>query len=222
MKALLATTFSLVTGISLAAPPCDFKGLSVGDTKTPQKIMEALGVTNYKVNPTEKDIWKNLEDIAKYGSGYVAEKADYELGPACFTTSNSNHCRIPYGYSKETVGIGNNNDAVSVLVSFRNGKITEIDVGFDATMWDEYVPLFSQKYGSNWIVERDPFMVVTNRATNNELKVERIIMTNKSQGLNVVTKDRCQISATNYDIIFTHYMPVYQGMLTIELVSKNL
>jgi len=65
-------------------------------------------------------------------------------------------------------------------------------------------------------------MVVTNRATNNELKVERIIMTNKSQGLNVVTKDRCQISATNYDIIFTHYMPVYQGMLTIELVSKNL
>ena len=222
MKGLFACIFLLVASISLAAPPCDFKGLSVGDIRTPQEIMKTLGVTNYKINPKTKNVWEDLEDVAKYGSIYMEEKSEFDTGPACFTGSDSNHCFIPYGYNKETVGIGNNNDAVAVYVAFQKGKITGIEVGFDSTRWDDYVPLFNQKFGSHWTVDRNPDMVVVNRANNHELKVERVILTAKAQGINVATKDRCQVQATNYDIIFTHYRPMYQGMLTIELVSKNL
>jgi len=222
MKVPFVALLATLAGVSAAAPPCDFKGLSVGDIKTPQEIMRTLGVMDYKLNPKEKDIWKNIDDIEKFGSGYVAEKADYELGPACFNNGDSQFCRIPNGYSKNTVGIGNNNDPVSVFVSFRKGKVTEIDVGFDSTMWDAYVPLFKQKYGRNWGVERDPDMVILNRADQSKIKVERVILTGKTEGINPLTNDHCTIQATNYDIIFTHYMPVYQGMLSIVLVSKNL
>jgi hypothetical protein len=222
MKTLLAISLTMVAGTSLAAPPCDFKGLSVGDIKTPQEIMATLGVKNYKMNPEVKSIWDKPEDVRKYGMTYLVEKNDFDLGPACFTSSDSDHCRVPYGYNKETVGIGNDNEMVSVFVSFRKGKITEIDVGFDPVIWNDLLPLFNQKYGSNWNVERDPNMVVTNLADKSQLKVERIILTSKSSGFNPVTKDRCQIQITNQDIIFTHYMPPYQGVLMIKLVSKNL
>jgi hypothetical protein len=38
---------------SRAEPPCDFKGIAVGNRMAPAEIMAALGVTKYKANPPQ-------------------------------------------------------------------------------------------------------------------------------------------------------------------------
>jgi hypothetical protein len=125
--------------------PCDFKGISVGNRMTPSEIMSALGVTKYKTNPERTSFEDRMAAAQKYGIIPAGELEDWNIGPYCTET----YCQVPYG-----VTVGNNNTAVSVHVSFREGLVTEIDVSFDATFWDEILPILDQKYGADWNVDR--------------------------------------------------------------------
>ncbi len=177
-------------------------------------IMEALGIKEYKVNPKQPRLEESLENLKKYGLTGSAERSDWAIGPYC----DGNSCRIPYG-----VGVGNDNTPVSVFVSFRQDRITEINVSFSEVYWEEILPILEKKYGSNWSVERDQDMLITDLETKKSTKVERIALTSKKGGTNPKTNDSCQIWATNFDKIFEHHDPIgpYHSLLVIKLVSKN-
>ncbi len=210
-----------VVGAS-AAPPCDFKGLSVGDTKTPAEIMNTLGVKTYKLNPPDesKTLWSEPNELEQHGMSYLLEKHELSRGPECSTTASINYCRVPFGYG---VGIGNSNEPVSVFVSFKNKLVTEIDVSFDNTLWDEYLPMFHKKYGTRWAVDRNPnFQVLMDRKTQEKIPIELIALTNKFLGENPANKKQCEITLTNVNSIFARYSPPIQGSLVIKLISTNL
>ena len=204
------------------APPCDFKGLAVGDTKSPTEIMAIFGVKAFKLNPPDQSntIWDDTAVIEKFGSTYALEVLHSKIGPFCQSSDSIPHCRIPFGSG---VGIGNHDDPVSVFVSFRKGIVTEIDVNFDAENWDDYLPIFQKKYGYAWRVERDPnFAITLNLKTKDRMPFERISMNSKALGQNRKTGDQCMISITNADIFMRHLAPLYQGVLVIKLVSNNI
>jgi hypothetical protein len=213
LVALLVSAFVFANS-SHAETPCDFKGVFVGDKMTPAGVMAALGVTKYKMNP-KRPSWEEQEpNIHKYGVVAAGELADWDIGPYCDDRS----CVIPYG-----VFVGNDNIAVNVFVSFRQGQITEIDVSFGEAYWDEIVPILEKKYGRNWKVERDRDMVVTDLETNRHTTMERIRLTHRTGGTNLKTHDNCQIWTTNLDIIFEHHDahgPLH-SVFVIKLVSKN-
>jgi len=215
LVAVLSTTLLLFTTASHADTPCDFKGVSVGDKMSPAQIMSALGVTNYKLNPKLPSFEENLPNIQKYGVLAAGEIRDWNIGPYC----DDRLCTIPWG-----VSVGNSGDIpVSVYVAFHSGQITEIDVSFGQIYWDEILPLLDKKYGRNWKVERDPYMVLTDLETKQSSVVERTTLNHKSGGVNRKTRDTCQIWATNYDVIFYHHDPLgqFHSVFVIKLVSKN-
>lgn len=196
-----------------AEPPCDFKGLSVGDTKTPVEIMAVLGVAKYRMNPPESPFDEKLAAARKYGIIPAGELRDWKIGPHCTQI----FCKVPYG-----IGIGNNNTPVSVYVSFPSGTITEIDVSFSETSWDELRPILDQKYGADWDIERTE-LLVTDVSTKKSTMRDRVLLTRVTNGSNRATGDRCQIWATNIDIIHQHHDPLgpYHSLFVIKLVSKN-
>jgi hypothetical protein len=201
------------TSPSHAETPCDFKGISVGNKMSPAEIMTTLGVTKYKRNPARPSFEETLALAQKYSTIPAAELQDWNIGPYCEETS----CRVPFG-----VAVGNNNTPVNVFVSFHEGLITEIDVSFSETYWNEVLPILDQKYGADWNVERDN-MPGTNFETKKTTVRERISLNHITNGTSRSTKDRCQIWATNLDIVFEHhdaYGP-YHSEFGIKLISKN-
>jgi hypothetical protein len=207
----------LVGALPFASPlhaetPCDFKGISVGNKMTAAEIMTALGVTIYKTNPARASFEKMLSVAEKYGTIAAAELEDCNIGPYCQETS----CRVPYGV---TVGV---NTPVNVFVSFPEGLITEIDVSFSETYWDEMLPILDQKYGAGWKVDRFD-TPITNYETKKTRMMKLISLEHIVNGTNQSTKDRCQISAQNVDIVFEHhdaYGP-YHSVVVIKLISRN-
>lgn len=210
--ALLVGAFCFATP-SRAETPCDFKGISVGNKMTQAEIMSALGVTTYKTNPVRPSFEESFPAVQKLGLIPAAELEDWNIGPYCVES----FCRVPYG-----VAVGNNNMPVNVFVSFRGGLITEIDVSFSETYWDEIRPILDQKYGGDWSIDRVD-MPITNYETKKNTMRERISLNHISNGTNRSTKDRCQLWATNLDIVFEHhdaYGP-YHSLFVIKLISKN-
>jgi hypothetical protein len=208
----------LVGALSFASPSraetrCDFKGISVGNKMAPTEIMAALGVTKYNTNPARPSFDEMLAAAQKYATIPAAELEDWNVGPYCGETS----CRVPYG-----VAVGNNNTPVNVFISFHEGLITEIDVSFSETYWDEMLPILDQKYGAGWKVDHDD-MPITNYETKKTTVRGRILLNHITNGVNRRTNDRCQILATNLDIVFEHhdaYGP-YHSVFVIKLISKN-
>jgi hypothetical protein len=195
---------------SHAETPCDFKGISVGNKIAPAEIMATLGVTKYKTNPARNF---DLALVQKYGLIPAGELEDWNIGPYCDQTA----CRVPYG-----VAVENNNTPVNVFISFREGLITEIDVSFSEIYWDEMLPILDQKYGADWKVDRED-MPITNYETKKTTIRERISLNHITNGVNRRTNDRCQIWATNLDIVFEHrdaHGP-YHSVFAIKLISKN-
>lgn len=140
-KLLVVLPFSAFVFVSPshAETPCDFKGLSVGDKMTPAQAMNALGVAKFKTNPTRPSFEEEMQSIEKYGMIASGELRDWKIGPYC----DNDSCRIPYGIS-----VGNNNIPVSVFFSVRGGLITEIDVSFGESFWDEIVPIIREQIRS--------------------------------------------------------------------------
>lgn len=211
---LLPYLFVFAATCAAAETPCDFKGVSVGDKTAPASLMAALGIKNYKMNPERWPFDKSMELGKKYGLIAAAEIEEWNVGPAC----DSDSCRIPFG-----LGVGNNNSPVGVFVSFPKGRITEIDVEFGETYWDEIRPILDRKYGASWNVEQDPHFVITDLETEKSVTVERIKLTHRPNGTNRRTGDACMIWAMNYDVIFQHHDPLgpYHSVFAIKLVSDN-
>jgi hypothetical protein len=202
----------LLASASHAATPCDFKGISVGNNMTPPEIMSMLGVSKYKMNPTRPSFEEMKPLYDKYGLLPAAEIEDWNIGPYCAET----YCEAPYGI---VVGV---DTPASVHVAFHQGLVTEIDVSYSETYWDDILPVLNQKYGADWDVEHDD-MPITNIESNATSILPRITLNHATNGTNQSTKDRCQIQATNLDIVFEHhdaYGP-YHSIFMIKLISKN-
>jgi hypothetical protein len=121
------------------------------------------------------------------------------------------------------VTVGNDNFPVNAFVSFRGKRITEIEVTFDQTYWDEIRPVLDRKYGASWQVEEAPYFVITDLETKKSVTVERITLAHRYNGTNRRTGDTCTIWATNYDEVFEHHDPLgpYHSVFVIKLVSDN-
>jgi hypothetical protein len=66
-------------------------------------------------------------------------------------------------------------------------------------------------------------MPITDNETKKTTILERVSLDHITNGTNRRTKDRCQIWATNLDIVFQHhdaYGP-YHSVFVIKLISKN-
>ena len=180
---------------------------------TPAQVMAALGISKYKINPKLPPFRQQQPNMDKYGLPAAGELLNWEIGPYCDQKS----CEIPYG-----IGIGNENIPASVFVSFKKGLITEFDVSFSASFWDEILPILNNKYGDFWNVENSK-LGISDYGTQKYTYFDRLDLTHKVGGTNKKTNDRCEIFATNYDQIFTHHDPLgaYHSIFIIRLVSKN-
>ena len=124
----------IVAAATHAATPCDFKGLSIGDTATPQQIMAHFGITKFMKNaddPSPNQIKEQhqaafnaqLKRAQQVSLTNAAEKKDWNEGSACGRT----FCRIKYGDAQ--VGEEPYSIPVGVYAFFNtNGKITAIDI----------------------------------------------------------------------------------------------
>ena len=199
---------------SSADVPCDFKGISVGDKMSPSEVMSVLGVKDWKMNPPVHTYTETVANMEKYGLIPSSEMDDWKTGPYC----NKDTCMIPYG-----VSVGNGDMIpVSVFVAFSNGLITEVSVHYNELEWDTVLPILKNKYGDLWNSDNQD-LVITDMKNKTHDQVNRILLNHKTGGINQKTSDKCQISATNYDIIETHNtaLGMYQSIFTISLVSKN-
>jgi hypothetical protein len=197
----------------LADTPCDFKGLSVGDKLTPAAIMAALGIKQFKMNPQRPSFQQSQPNMEKYGLMGAGEMEDWNIGPYC----DASICAAPYG-----VTVGNDSTPVSIVVGFHDGIVTEIDVSFAHTFWDDLLPIINNKYGDNWKVDNTTDAII-DLPSKKSTQVERTMLTHRNDGTNQKTRDKCQIWANNYDVVFTHHdgLGPYHSQLVIKLVSKN-
>lgn len=212
----------LATAAAHAAPPCDFKGLSVGDKATPQQIMKHFGIEKFadadaELPQEQRDTAFNahLTRAEKVGLTNAAEEEDWKLGPAC----GHSYCRIPYGVS---VGSGAFPIPVGVFVSFdKAGTIEAIDVSYSYLQWDDVMELLNTKYGNNWRTEVTP-QAVTNFETKKSETIDMTEITHRTPGVNPKTGDKCTMHAISIDLIWQHTTPpIYRASLEIKLVSKN-
>lgn len=213
MKRLLALAAMLSSPVLAAETPCDFKGLAVGSKVTQAEVMTTLGVTKYQKNPTRDPFKTSMELIQKYGLLSASEIEAENIGPYCV----NDYCRVPVG-----VYVGSSKTPVNVYVGMSDGIISEIDISFGETYWDELLPVIKQKYGDPWSIEHMD-MTISDKPTKQSLNLDRVIYTHKTDGTNATTNDKCQIWATNYDIIETHHdsYGLYHSILAIKLISKN-
>jgi len=197
--------------VSKAQTPCDFKGLSVGDKMPPSQIMSKLGISKYKTNP-KFDF--PLELTQKHGTVGAMELLESKIGPYC----NDSSCQIPNNFK---VGAGID-ASVFVLFNSNTNQIQAVNVRTNTTYWSDLVEILKRKYGQKWVLEESDF-AITNYHTDLKIPVQRYIMTHKTGGINPKTGDTCQISAVNYDYIFSHPGPLglYQSVFEIKLISSN-
>ena len=205
--------FCCVATPSRAETPCDFKGIAVGSRMAPTEIMAALGVNKYKMSPPQPSFDETWPLMEKYGAIPAMELQEWKIGPYC----DEHSCRIPYG-----VTVGNANIPVKVFFSFHEGMITEIEVSFSHAFWDDMLPIWDEKYGADWNVDLSEIFI-TNLETKKNTTLERISLHHITKGVSRITNDRCQISATNLDIVFQHHDPIgpYHSVFVITLISKN-
>jgi hypothetical protein len=206
-------TAALMASAASAAPPCDFMGVSVGDRITQTQFMEKLGAVNFENDPPSIPFEQLQPMWDKYGIIGTSEIEGDKIGPYC----RPDWCRIPHG-----VSVGNSSIPVKVHASFNNGVITEIDISFSATFWDEIFDVIQQKYGRMWDIAHQD-LAVTDFATKEFEMLPRINAETKMDGLNPTTGDTCHFWATNIDIVFVHHdiLGPLHSSFVIKLNSRN-
>lgn len=221
-KILVSLALLLYCSAANAAPPCDFKGLSVGDKATPKQIMKRFGFDKYKDADEAQKIAHGdvayqayLKRAEKVGLINAADEQDFHLGPAC----GRNYCRIPFGV---TVGIESFPIRVGLFIAFdKGGTIEAIDVSYDSLDWGAVLTLLNTKFGDDWRVEETPD-ITTDLETKKSEQVTVIVLTHKTFGINAKTGDKCSISTTSRDMVYRHSMPPFnRAELEIKLISKN-
>jgi hypothetical protein len=220
---LILIGFSMVAATAVsAAPPCDFKGLSVGDKATPQQIMKHFGVEKFanadaELPKEQREAAFNarIERAKKVGLTNAAEEEQWKQGSAC----GNNFCIIPFGV---TVGNGSFPISVGVFVSFdKSGIIQAIDLSWDRTQWDDVMVLLNNKYGDNWAVE-EMQDVTTDYETKKSQPDTVTLIKHRTFGRNSKTGDNCSINASTRDMVWLHTTPpIYRASMEIRLISKN-
>ena len=203
-----------------AQTPCDFKGVTIGDSMTHDEVMQKLNVKSYKKNPDRNSFPDSLSLMKKYGIIPSGEILDWRIGPSCDTVSVfSNSCRIPFG-----VQIGNNNSIpVSVFVSFSEDKVSSITIKFNQIYWTEVKDMIGLKYGSKHKLEADT-LAISDLETHKVITVQNELITYPAGGTNLKTGDKCRVEAGQFDIVFQHHDPLglYHSYLGLQLISKNM
>ena len=205
------TRFHQLAQIHISWAFLNWRSVSVGSKMSPAEIMSALGISHYETNPPRSFDQALIE---KYGIMAAADIERENIGPFC----DDELCIVPYG-----IGVGTaNHIPVKAAVSFHDGQITEIVVSFGKTYWDEMVPIFDEKYGADWKVERE-YTVVTDFETKKGHVVQGIFLQHLSNGTNRSTKDHCKIWASSVDMVFEHHdaFGPYHSEIVIQLISKN-
>jgi hypothetical protein len=115
----------LLAAMSFALParsqvPCDFKGLSVGDKLTRDQLMQRLGISTFKVDPSRSEI--DWQEVEKYGITGAADRQDDKTGPYC----REDYCRIPFG-----ITVGDDNIPVKVFAALKGRVVYAIEVSFN-------------------------------------------------------------------------------------------
>jgi hypothetical protein len=144
---------------------------------------------------------------------YVVEQVEYDIGPYCKNQgANKFYCRNPY--MLEVFGSGRNHGICTAQVFVENGIVHTIDVMFDSLDGAAFFDAMFDKYGSaGWTKENDPTMLITDLSNKTTLQVNRVTLNKKLHDYTIM--------ATNYDIVFTHPGPIYQGIMEIKLVDRN-
>ena len=204
----------LLVGVAKASDTLpDFRGIRLSSAMTQAQIMHALGADKFKVDP-DTNIWTpdKMGDIEKHGMMYVLEKVEFDIGPFCENDGPKKfYCRNPY---MVVVFGADHNHGICTEVFVENGVGHTIDVMFDSLQDEEFFEAMYDKYGkSGWKEERDPDMVITDLSNKTHQQVERVTLTKKMHDYT--------ITATNYDIVFTHPLPLYQGLMEMRLVDRN-
>lgn len=159
---------------------------------------------------------ERLPYLQKYGMMGAFEVINWDIGPYC----ENNACVIPYGV---TIGDG---IPASVEVSLNNEshKVKSISVTFNSFYWEDFSKILMKKYGSSWSSEHSPLFIHEFHSKEKPLEVEQEILTHNTGGKNPKSKDTCELTATNYDIIYTHGDPLgaFHSIFQINLISDNL
>jgi hypothetical protein len=215
MKQGLFLMLMLLVGVVKAADTLpEFRGIRLGSAMTQTQIMHALGADNFKLDPVI-NIWapERKDEVAKYGIHHTYELLESEIGPYCKNEGAKKfYCNNPYMLL--VFGEGRNHGICGTEISVENGVVHTIDVTFDSLQEEDFVEAMYDKYGnSGWKIEKDPDMVITNIEDKSHMQVVRLTRTKKMHEYTIVI--------INYDIIFTHYLPMYQGIMEIRLIDRN-
>ena len=214
VKSIL-TSILLTTSISVFAnDECSFKGVRIGDKLSPKDLMKKLGIQKYTLNPIFLNVLENKhqELFNKYGPQSIEIEYD-GIGPFC----ERNHCVIP---NKLKVG----NVPINLSILFNEEKeISSISIEFQSHSWDEIKKDLFRKYGNSWTFEKMEMGIAPFDEPKKTMMVTREILEHKSGGLNYSNSFKCEVRATNYDIIFQHgnRLGLYHGVIDIEKMSEG-
>lgn len=211
-QVIVGISLLLAGATCIAAAPCEFNGVSIGDKLTRKQLMAKLGVKHFKLNPGP-DVWLPTKDEeSQYGYLGAKDLARWRTGPFCL----ADVCYIPFGIEIET------KIPASMEITYgENNTIADIQVRFNSKYWEQVAPVLVQKYGLDWDAEKNHNFVISDDITQKSVTVDRTIIANKSGGVNEKTKGRCAISASNYDSIFWHRDPLgaYRSVLSIDMIQ---
>lgn len=217
MKSATICFFFLSLAISLntlAKDQCDFKGVRIGDKLSPDDLMKKLGVQKYTLHPLFLDASekKHQELFNKYGPQSIEVEYD-AIGPFC----EGNHCVIP-----NQLKVGNVPINLSILFN-EEKEISSINIEFQSIRWDEIKKDLFRKYGNNWAFEEMQMGIAPFDEPKKTMMFTREILEHKSGGLNQSNNAKCEVRATNYDIIFQHgnRLGAYHGVIDIEKMSDG-
>jgi hypothetical protein len=212
--------FALFTGAAHAqvADPWQYRGIHLGAKMTPDQIMHALGVDKYSTNPKQDDVMgpKHKDDL-KHGLNWAMEKVEFDTGPRCMiTNAQIFDCSDPEaGLHPSTPG-GDNHGIVSVWVFVKNGVVHTIDLKFDSVRADEFFDVMFRQFGRRgWVQGRgDTHIAIIDLYDKTSIVVDRQILQRESA--------KYGARVTDYDLIFTHYMPMYQGSFEMNILDQHL
>jgi hypothetical protein len=214
MRGLFLMFLLLVGTVKAAGALPEFRGIRLGSTMTQAQIMHALGADNFKVDPVI-DIWtpELSPEVDKHEMTYMVEVKEDEIGPYCKNEGPKKfYCNNPH--MMNVLGIGRDHGIRATEIFVENGTVHTIDVIFDSLEEGQFVEAMYDKYGSvGWMLEKDPFMVITNLDDKSHIQVERLTRTKKSHEYTIMV--------TNYDIVFTHPFTMYHGIMEIKLIDRN-
>ena len=202
-----------ITAKAFAMPPCDFKGLAVGEVLSPTAIMRHFGITSYWKN-AKINLAEHPELYKKYGIEGALDELNFKTGPYC----TDDFCEIPYGIR---VGI-DMPAAVSVSFDKKTNVVQAIDVYVDELNWKDLKLILFQKYGRPWRRETQSMLIIDHQ-TNEHFFVPRETITRKDLGEDPRTNRMCEIWASQYDQVYEHPTPPgpMQSVVEIKLISKN-